>query len=90
MVSLSISNAVFMEAILVGLITSVLSILIPAGFLFGFLVHIICEIAGINKIYCDKGHACKKPEKKVSFAEETLPLPAPTPSIGGGADEGFL
>ena len=78
-----------MEAILVGMITSVLSIFIPAGFLFGFLVHIICEIAGINKIYCDKGHACKKPEKKVSFAEETLP-PLPSRSIGGGADQGFL
>ena len=29
-------------------------------FITGFLVHIICELLGLNKLYCKKGYACKK------------------------------
>ena len=28
-------------------------------FLTGFLVHIICELSGVNKWYCKNGSACK-------------------------------
>ena len=28
-------------------------------FLTGFLIHIICQITGINKWYCKNGYACK-------------------------------
>ena len=29
-------------------------------FLTGFLIHIFCELSGINKWYCINGAACKK------------------------------
>ena len=29
-------------------------------FLTGFIIHILCEILGINKWYCVNGNACKK------------------------------
>ena len=28
-------------------------------FITGFVIHIICEISGINKYYCKNGNACK-------------------------------
>lgn len=28
-------------------------------FITGFMIHIICELTGINKYYCKKGYACK-------------------------------
>lgn len=27
-------------------------------FITGFLIHIICEISGLNKWYCSNGNAC--------------------------------
>ena len=63
----TIALGVLFEAIMVGFITSVMSLFIPNGFLFGFLLHIICEKTGINKLYCEKGVACNKnPKKKPS------------------------
>jgi len=29
-------------------------------FLSGFFFHIICQIVGINRWYCENGNACKK------------------------------
>lgn len=28
-------------------------------FLVGVIIHILCEITGINKLYCKYGNACK-------------------------------
>lgn len=29
-------------------------------FLTGFLIHVLCELSGINKWYCTNGNACSK------------------------------
>jgi glycopeptide antibiotics resistance protein len=29
-------------------------------FLTGFIIHILCELTGINKWYCKNGNACKR------------------------------
>ena len=29
-------------------------------FIIGFIIHIFCEIVGINKWYCKNGNACNK------------------------------
>ena len=28
-------------------------------FFTGFFMHLICEVTGVNKLYCKKGSACK-------------------------------
>lgn len=58
-------NKVFLEAIVVASFLTIIYKKIPQGtpfrvFLSGFLVHIICEIFGINKWYCTHGAACKR------------------------------
>lgn len=29
-------------------------------FLTGFIIHLVCELSGINKWYCKNGNACSK------------------------------
>ena len=33
--------------------------LLAVNFLIGFILHIVFEIAGLNKWYCKNGYACK-------------------------------
>lgn len=56
---------VILEAIVVASGLTILYKRIPQGtpfrvFIAGFLVHIICEIFGINKWYCTHGAACRR------------------------------
>lgn len=30
-------------------------------FSLGFVMHLMCEITGLNKMYCDYGYACVNP-----------------------------
>jgi len=30
-------------------------------FSLGFILHLMCEITGLNKMYCDYGYACVNP-----------------------------
>ena len=30
-------------------------------FSLGFVLHLMCEITGLNKMYCDYGYACVNP-----------------------------
>ena len=80
----------FNEAILIGLMTLVIGIILGLvyGFLMdidireelndkpkktlwitttlfslGFIFHLMCEITGLNKMYCDYGYACVNPKK---------------------------
>jgi hypothetical protein len=62
-----------MEAVFVGILTAIVfyivdiileyqTINIPfytKVFICGFLIHIICQISGINTKYCEYGVACK-------------------------------
>ena len=32
-------------------------------FITGFLIHVLCELVGVNKWYCKNGAACKKNKK---------------------------
>jgi hypothetical protein len=65
---------VLIEALVVGVVTvavfaailAVLSrwgmtwpILLTTAFLTGALVHILCELFGVNKWYCKSGNACR-------------------------------
>ena len=31
-------------------------------FSLGFILHLMCEITGLNKMYCDYGYACVNPD----------------------------
>jgi len=62
--------AVLGEAIIVGFIVSFLGSWIPNLFILGFLTHVICEVTGINKLYCRTGNACK-PVKSALRSNET-------------------
>lgn len=35
------------------------AVLIP-GFVLGFAFHLICEITGLNRMYCAHGAACQR------------------------------
>jgi len=57
------------EAIVVGIITVIVMALLqrvsPMNpllmfFVGGVLIHLGCEVSGINKFYCSKGAACLK------------------------------
>ena len=61
------------EAFFVGILTIIIGIIIKFFmnmifkennfilllFIIGFIIHIICQISGINKLYCKHGAACK-------------------------------
>ena len=58
---------ILIEAVLVGIVTIILGLLlrflirnneILFLFLVGFLIHILCEITGLNLWYCKNGSAC--------------------------------
>ena len=58
---------ILIEAVLVGIMTIILGVLlrfliinneILFLFLLGFLIHILCEITGLNLWYCKHGSAC--------------------------------
>lgn len=34
--------------------------LIAVNFMLGFVFHLLCEWAGVNKWYCSNGYACSK------------------------------
>lgn len=58
--------SVFVEAFIVGVMVIILGLFlnflvlnpILHLFLLGFLIHIFCEISGINTWYCKNGSAC--------------------------------
>ena len=63
-----IMAGVVFEALIVGLATVILGVFMNSMFkgnlyavLFttGVLIHILCEITGVNKWYCTNGNACK-------------------------------
>jgi len=65
-----LNEKLLIEGVVVGilllLINSVVSTLfnikdvIRVSFIGGFVAHILFEISGVNKWYCDNGVACKK------------------------------
>lgn len=47
------------EAVVVGIILMVVGKFTGPNFFFaGFLVHLLCEITGLNRWYCKNGAAC--------------------------------
>jgi uncharacterized membrane protein SpoIIM required for sporulation len=42
-----------------GMPTSSVGIL-AMGFVVGALIHLVCEITGLNKMYCSTGYACRR------------------------------
>ena len=77
----------FVEALLVGLITIIVYILLELIlklftskeykilllFLTGFFIHLGCQITGINTWYCTNGVACMKDNKNNLNFEITHP-----------------
>jgi hypothetical protein len=58
---------ILIEAVFVGIMTIILGLLLRLVifnnqilflFLLGFLIHILCEITGVNVWYCKNGSAC--------------------------------
>ena len=77
-----INEKLLIEGVVVGisllLINSVVSTLfnikdvIRVSFVGGFLAHILFEISGVNKWYCDNGVACKKQDIISGIKEKIL------------------
>ncbi|MBP01984.1 MAG: hypothetical protein CMM25_04115 [Rhodospirillaceae bacterium] len=59
------------EAVAIGVLSSMLSPYVPNAFLFGFLLHLLCELLGVNKWYCKNGNACQKKPSKSSLKTTT-------------------
>jgi len=68
-------NQLYIEALSVGILTSIVGFVIQYALslnlssstelilfllILGIIIHILCEISGINKWYCENGNACKK------------------------------
>jgi hypothetical protein len=57
---------ILIEATSVGVLLVLGSMVLPKCpsafemFILGFLFHVLCEIAGVNRWYCKNGVACKK------------------------------
>lgn len=74
-IKMNIIFAIFKEAFFIGIITIIIGLIIKYFinlffkennyifililFITGFIIHIVCQISGINKFYCKYGQACK-------------------------------
>tara|TARA_B100001094_G_C18184044_1_gene802633 strand:- start:142 stop:501 length:360 start_codon:yes stop_codon:yes gene_type:complete len=71
------NGKLLIEAFVVGVLSSALSRYVPGAFLLGFILHIICELTGVNKWYCRNGNACKKPSKSALKTNNQSVTPEP-------------
>ena len=78
------NGKLLIEAFVVGVLSSLLSRYIPGAFLLGFLLHLICELTGINNWYCRNGNACQKPSKSALKTNNQSVTPQPK-SVSFGA-----